>query len=251
MKIYSWNVNGLRACLKKGFVDVVATADADIFCLQEVRATPEQLSLEIPGYQIIWNPAERKGYSGTMVLSRVSFSQVDFGLGDFLEDLEGRVITAELRDFFVVNVYTPNSGRGLPRLDYRTTQWDQAFLQYVKQLERTKPVIFCGDLNVAHREIDLANPQSNRRNAGFTDEERGTFDKLLASGFIDTFRHFNQEGGHYTWWSNMANSRARNIGWRIDYFCVSEALQSCLVKADIHPAIMGSDHCPVALELRC
>jgi exodeoxyribonuclease-3 len=250
MKLISWNVNGIRASLKKGFfLEFVESSDADIFCLQEMRATPDQVDLEIPGYDIYWNPAEKKGYSGTAVVSRVDFKNVINGMGVKEHDTEGRLITTELDDFFLVTVYTPNSGRGLPRLDYRTKKWDTAFKRYLKKLEKKKPVVFCGDLNVAHKEIDLANPGSNRNNAGFTDQERATFDKLLKNGFVDTFREFNKEGGHYTWWSNFGKARERNVGWRIDYFCVSESLRSHLLSSTIHPQIMGSDHCPIELNI--
>jgi exodeoxyribonuclease-3 len=250
MKLISWNVNGIRASLKKGFfLDFVESSDADIFCLQEMRATPDQVELEIPGYDIHWNPAEKKGYSGTAIVSRADFKNVVDGMGVKEHDTEGRLITAELDDFFLVTVYTPNSGRGLPRLDYRTKKWDTAFKRYLKKLEKKKPVVFCGDLNVAHKEIDLANPGSNRKNAGFTDQERATFDKLLKNGFVDTFREFNKEGGHYTWWSNFGKARERNVGWRIDYFCVSESLRSHLVSSIIHPQVMGSDHCPIELNI--
>jgi len=250
MKLISWNVNGIRASLKKGFfLDFVESSDADILCLQEMRATPDQVELEIPGYDIHWNPAEKKGYSGTAIVSRADFKNVVNGMGVKEHDTEGRLITAELDDFFLVTVYTPNSGRGLPRLDYRTKKWDTAFKRYLKKLEKKKPVVFCGDLNVAHKEIDLANPGSNRKNAGFTDQERATFDKLLKIGFVDTFREFNKEGGHYTWWSNFGKARERNVGWRIDYFCVSESLRSHLVSSIIHPQVMGSDHCPIELNI--
>ncbi|MCP4678445.1 MAG: exodeoxyribonuclease III [Deltaproteobacteria bacterium] len=249
MKIISWNVNGIRAAIKKGFLDFVELADADILCLQEVRALPEQVDLDIPGYTMHWYPAEKKGYSGTALLSRVEFIDVTRGLGVKKHDNEGRVLTAELPDYYLVTVYTPNSQRGLARLDYRTKEWDKAFARYLKKLEKTKPVVFCGDLNVAHEEIDLARPKDNHRNAGFTDEERSTFDKLLKSGFIDTFREFTTEGGHYTWWSNFGRARDRNIGWRIDYFCISKALRPRLKEATIMPEVMGSDHCPIVMVI--
>lgn len=249
MKLVSWNVNGIRSALKKGFPDFVNEVNADILCLQEVRALPEQVELELPGYELHWNPAQRKGYSGTMFLSRVPFISITRGMGIPEHDSEGRVITAQLPDFFLVNVYTPNSQKGLARLDYRTRQWDTAFLRYVKQLEQGKPVVLCGDLNVAHKEIDLANPKANRRNAGFTDEERASFDDLLDAGFVDTFREFTKEGGHYTWWSHFGRARERNVGWRIDYFCASLSLRPRLKVASILPQVMGSDHCPVVLEL--
>ncbi|MDY0061973.1 MAG: exodeoxyribonuclease III [Myxococcota bacterium] len=250
MKLVSWNVNGLRAVLGKGFLDFVAAADADVLCLQETRALPEQVALAVPGYQAFWNPAEKKGYSGTMFLSRLPLEEVRQGLGVPELDGEGRVLTARVGGVQLVNVYTPNSQRGLTRLDFRTQQWDPAFRTFLHGLQAHGPVVFCGDLNVAHQEIDIANPAANRRNAGFTDEERGTFDRLLAEdGFVDTFRVFCQEGGHYTWWSNFGRARERNIGWRIDYFCVSAALRPRLVAAEIHPTVLGSDHCPISLQL--
>ncbi|MDJ0763396.1 MAG: exodeoxyribonuclease III [Myxococcota bacterium] len=249
MKLISWNVNGLRAALKKGFADFVETCGADIICLQEIRATPEQVSVAFKNYDMHWYPAEKKGYAGTAMLSRVQFSDLFRGMGMAEHDREGRVITAALPDYYLVTVYTPNSQRGLTRLDYRTQSWDPAFKAHLKKLERKKPVVFCGDLNVAHEEIDLANPKSNRRNAGFTDEERATFDSLLQSGFVDTFRAFCQEGGHYTWWSNFGKARERNVGWRIDYFCISKSLRSRLKRASILPDVMGSDHCPILMEL--
>ncbi|MCP4602969.1 MAG: exodeoxyribonuclease III [Proteobacteria bacterium] len=250
MKLISWNVNGLRAAIKKGFEDFVRTCDADILCLQEVRAMPDQVEVDFPGYVMHWNPAVKKGYSGTALLSRVDLTDVRQGMGIPEHDQEGRVITASVGDFFLVNVYTPNSQRGLTRLSYRTEQWDIDFKAYLKKLEKQKPVIFCGDLNVAHQEIDLANPKSNHRNAGFTDEERATFDALLKTGFVDTFRQFCKEGGHYTWWSNFGKARERNVGWRIDYFCVSKKLRPNLKSASILPNVMGSDHCPIVLEIR-
>ncbi len=249
MKLISWNVNGLRAALKKGFLDYVEAADADILCLQETRALPEQAALELPGYALHWNPAEKKGYSGTLIASRVGFLDVTRGMGIRKHDTEGRLITAELDDFYLVTVYTPNSQRGLARLGYRTGEWDVAFRRYLKRLEKKKPVVFCGDLNVAHREIDLANPGSNRRNAGFTDEERASFDQLLKEGFVDTFRVFCDEGGHYTWWSNFGKARERNVGWRIDYFGISESLRPRLAAAKIHPEVTGSDHCPISIVI--
>jgi exodeoxyribonuclease-3 len=250
MKLVSWNVNGLRAVLGKGFLDFVEQADADVICLQETRALPEQVALEIPGYEAHWNPAEKKGYSGTMFLSRVPLEHVSRGMGRPEHDGEGRVLTASFAGMHLMNVYTPNSQRGLTRLDYRTREWDPAFRAHLGQLERTAPVIFCGDLNVAHREIDIANPAANRKNAGFTDEERAGFDLLVTrDGFVDTFREFCDEGGRYTWWSNFGRARERNIGWRIDYFCVSASLRPRLKSAGIHPSVMGSDHCPISLEI--
>ena len=235
--------------MKKGLGDFVEQAGADIYCLQETRALPEQVEMAIPGYSMHWYPAQKKGYSGTALLSKVEFLNITRGLGIKAHDLEGRVITAELEDYYLVTVYTPNSQRGLTRLEYRTEKWDPAFRKYLKKLEKKKPVVFCGDLNVAHKEIDLANPDSNRMNAGFTDEERATFDKLLKSGFIDTFREFCAEGGHYTWWSNFGKARERNVGWRIDYFCISEVLRPRLKSSKITPEVKGSDHCPISMEI--
>ena len=249
MKLISWNVNGIRAILKKGFVQTLGELDADIVCLQEVKANPEQVALEIKDYRHFWNPAERRGYSGTVILTRVEALKVTPGIGVAQHDSEGRVMTAEFGDFFLVNVYTPNSQRALTRLDYRV-QWDKDFLKYLKKLEKKKPVIFCGDLNVAHTEIDLANPKANVKNHGFTPEERAGFTSLVKAGFIDTFREFNQEGGHYTWWSQMNNARARNVGWRIDYFCISSSLRPRLQAAFILSEVMGSDHCPVGMVLK-
>lgn len=249
MKLISWNVNGLRACLDKGFMDFFKEAEADVFCLQEIKLSQGQLDLETPGYHQYWNYAEKKGYSGTAIFCRQEPVSVAYGIGIPEHDHEGRVITAEFQEYYVVTVYTPNSQRELTRLSYRM-EWEAAFLAYLKKLEENKPVIFCGDLNVAHKEIDLKNPKSNRRNAGFTDEERGCFTKVLESGFVDSFRHFYPDlEGAYSWWSYMANSRARNIGWRIDYFVCSQALAGQLKDAIIHAQVMGSDHCPVELDL--
>lgn len=249
MKLISWNVNGLRACLDKGFMDFFKEAEADVFCLQEIKLSAGQLDLELPGYHQYWNYAEKKGYSGTAIFSRQEPLNVAYGIGVPEHDHEGRVIAAEYPEYYVVTVYTPNSQRELTRLDYRM-EWEAAFLAYLKKLEERKPVIYCGDLNVAHREIDLKNPKSNRHNAGFTDEERACFTKVLENGFVDTFRHFYPDlEGAYSWWSYMAQSRARNIGWRIDYFVCSEALRDRLRDAKIHAQVMGSDHCPVELEL--
>ena len=247
MKIISWNVNGIRAALKKGFKEYIMGTGAEIICLQEVRATPDQVELELPGYNIYWNAAKKKGYSGTAIASKLEFINVTRGMDDKKHDNEGRVTTAELEEFYLVTVYTPNSQRGLERLAYRTEEWDPAFKAYLKKLEKEKPVVFCGDLNVAHEEIDLANPASNRRNAGFTDEERETFDTLLKSGFIDTFRVFCKDGGHYTWWSYFGRARERNVGWRIDYFGISAALEERLKEAQIHGEVTGSDHCPISV----
>ena len=252
MKLLSWNVNGVRAALKKGLLDWMQAARADVICLQETKAHPGDVQgVAWPkGYALHWNSAMKKGYSGTVVLTRVPPLRVTNDLGASDHDTEGRVITAEFADFFLVNVYQPNSQRGLTRLDYRVKAWDPAFLKFVQKLEKKKPVVFCGDLNVAHTEIDLANPKTNRRNAGFTDEERTNFTALLAAGFVDTFREFEQGPGHYTWWSQMMNCRARNIGWRVDYFVASAALRSRLKRAWIEPHVLGSDHCPVGLELK-
>lgn len=249
-KMISWNVNGLRACVTKGFLDYFKEADADIFCIQESKMQEGQLDLPLEGYHQYWNYAEKKGYSGTAIFTKEEPISVQYGIGVEAHDHEGRVIALEFADYYVVTCYTPNSQRELTRLDYRM-EWEDAFLAYLKGLESTgKSVVFCGDLNVAHKEIDLKNPKTNRRNAGFTDEERGKFTTLLENGFIDTYRHFypDQEGA-YSWWSYMFNARAKNVGWRIDYFCVSEALKDRLVSAAIHPEVMGSDHCPVEVVI--
>jgi exodeoxyribonuclease-3 len=253
MKLVSWNVNGVRSALKQGLLDYLEKHRPDVVCLQETKAHPGDVQhVAWPlGYQVVWNSADKKGYSGTAVLTRAKPLDQGLGVGIKAHDTEGRVIRLEFPDFQLVNVYQPNSQRGLTRLKYRTEEWDPAFLAYLLKLRRKgKPVVFCGDLNVAHQEIDLANPKSNRRNAGFTDEERGNFTKLLARGFLDTFRVFEPAGGHYSWWSRMANCRARNIGWRVDYFVASEDLRPALKRAWISPEVMGSDHCPVGLELR-
>ncbi len=252
MKLVSWNVNGIRAALRKGAMDYFTAAAADVICLQETKAHPGDVQhVAWPhGYEAFWNSADKKGYSGTVVLTRVKPLGVTYGLGAADHDKEGRVITAEFPDFYLVNVYQPNSQRGLTRLAYRTEEWDPAFLAYLKKLgKKGKPVVFCGDLNVAHAELDLTNPKTNRRNAGFTDEERGNFSTLLARGFVDTFRAFEPGPGHYTWWSQMMNCRARNIGWRVDYFVAAESLRPALRRAWIAPEVLGSDHCPVGLEL--
>ena len=252
MKLISWNVNGVRATLKKGLLDYFKTARADIICLQETKAHPGDVQhVEWPaGYEVFWNSADKKGYSGTVVFTKVKPVKVTNGIGDPAHDGEGRVITVEYDEFHLVNVYQPNSQRGLTRLDYRTQEWDPVFLKHLKKLEKKKPVIFCGDLNVAHTELDLTNPKTNRRNAGFTDEERGNFSALLAAGYVDTFREFEKGPGHYTWWSQMMNCRPRNIGWRVDYFVASAALKPALKRAWISPEVMGSDHCPIGLELK-
>ena len=248
MKVISWNVNGIRAILKKGFLEFVKKAKPDLLCLQETKAEPSQVNLELPGYHAYWNAAEKKGYSGTAIFTRIEPDRVTNGIGVPEHDREGRVITAEFEPFFLVNVYTPNSQRGLTRLDYRQ-QWDRDFLAYLKRLEGQKPVIFCGDLNVAHTALDLANPKSNEGEHGFTPEERAGFDALEQAGFVDTFRLFTSGGGHYTWWAPFANARARNIVWRIDYVIVSGALAPRVKAAKILPKVLGSDHCPVVLEL--
>ena len=250
MKLISWNVNGLRACMTKGFIDFFKEADADIFCLQETKLQEGQIELELPGYHQYWNYAEKKGYSGTAVFSKKEPISVVYGIGIEEHDHEGRVITLEYPEFFVVTVYTPNSQDGLARLSYRM-RWEDDFLAYLKKLETKKPVIFCGDLNVAHKEIDLKNPKTNRKNAGFTDEERQKMTVLQENGFVDTFRYFypNQEG-IYSWWSYRFQARSKNAGWRIDYFMVSESLKEKLSDAVIDTQVLGSDHCPVELILK-
>lgn len=249
MKLISWNVNGLRAAMEKGFLESFQALDADAFCLQETKVQPGQVSLELPGYHMYWNYAEKKGYSGTAVFLRQEPLSVRYGMGIEEHDHEGRVITLELADFFLVTVYTPNAQRELARLAYRM-RWEDDFRAYLKGLEADKPVIVCGDLNVAHQPIDLKNPASNQNNAGFSPQERGKMTELLASGFVDTFRYFHpEETGAYSWWSYMYHARERNAGWRIDYFLTSEALLPRLTGAAIHPEIFGSDHCPVELTL--
>lgn len=250
MKLISWNVNGLRACVQKGFLDFFNEVDADLFCLQETKLQAGQLDLELPGYHQYWNYAEKKGYSGTALFTKTEPIAVTYGIGMEQHDKEGRVITAEFEAYYVVTVYTPNSQRELTRLAYRM-EWERDFLNYLKKLEEKKPVIFCGDLNVAHQEIDLKNPKTNHKNAGFTDEERACFDKVIESGFVDTFRHFYPElEGAYSWWPYMFQARAKNAGWRIDYFVVSESLTGRLLDAKIHSQVLGSDHCPVELDLQ-
>lgn len=249
MKLISWNVNGLRACVNKGFLDFFKEIDADIFCIQESKLQEGQITLDLEGYHQYWNYAEKKGYSGTAVFTREEPLSVSYGIGMEEHDREGRVITLEYPEFYLVTVYTPNSQNELARLPYRM-QWEEDFLAYLKKLEEKKPVIFCGDLNVAHKEIDLKNPKTNRKNAGFTDEEREKFSQLLDAGFIDTFRYFYPEQeGIYSWWSYRFKAREKNAGWRIDYFCVSECLKEKLQDAKIHTEIMGSDHCPVELDI--
>ncbi len=249
MHFISWNVNGIRACLQKGFLDFFKSADADFFCLQETKLQPEQLTLELAGYHQYWNYAEKKGYSGTAIFAKEAPLHVRYGIGIPHLDTEGRVITLEYEDFYLVTCYTPNAQRELARIDFRM-EWDSAFCGYISNLDKIKPVIICGDLNVAHQEIDLKNPSANRGNAGFSDQERAGFSALLNNGFIDSFRHlYPNATGAYTWWSYMFNARKNNAGWRIDYFLVSERLIDKIKDARIHADILGSDHCPVGLLL--
>lgn len=249
MKLISWNVNGLRACEGKGFSEIFKNLDADFFCLQETKMQEGQLDLQFDGYNSYWNYADKKGYSGTAIFTRHKPLNVSYGLGIDKHDHEGRVITLEMDDFFLVTVYTPNSQDGLKRLDYRM-EWEEDFRAYIVELDKKKPVIICGDMNVAHEEIDLKNPKSNRRNAGFTDEEREKFTSLLNCGFIDTFRSLYPEQITYSWWSYRFQARQKNAGWRIDYFVISERLAGSIADAKIHTDIMGSDHCPVELLLK-
>ena len=250
MKLISWNVNGLRACVGKNFTEYFKEADADIFCLQETKMQEGQLALDTPGYHQYWNYAEKKGYSGTAIFTKKEPQAVTYGIGVEEHDHEGRVITLEFADFYFITVYVPNSQDGLKRLEYRM-RWEDDFLAYIKKLDRKKPVIYCGDLNVAHQEIDLKNPKTNHMNAGFTDEERAKFGAVLNAGFIDTFRYFYPEQADiYSWWSYRMQARSRNAGWRIDYFVASERLKDRLVDAKIHTEVLGSDHCPVELELK-
>lgn len=249
MKLISWNVNGLRAAMGKGFMDTFAQLDADAFCLNETKLQPGQIELDLPGYHQYWNSAEKKGYSGVAVFTRQEPLSVRYGIGVDEFDHEGRVLTLEMPQFFLVSCYTPNSQDGLKRLEYRM-RWEDAFLSYLKSLEREKPVVLCGDLNVAHQEIDIKNPKSNRMNAGFTDQEREKMTRLLNAGFVDTFRALHpDETGAYSWWSYRFHARENNAGWRIDYFIVSESLREHVREAAIHPEIFGSDHCPVELVL--
>lgn len=249
LKYISWNVNGLRACIKKGFLDAFHQLDADCFCLQETKLQPHQIELDLPGYYQYWNSAIKKGYSGTALFTKVKPLSVTYGLCIEEHDQEGRIITAEFDDHYLITCYTPNSKRDLSRLDYRM-QWEDDFKKYLLELSSIKPVVLCGDLNVAHKEIDLENPASNHKNAGFTDEERNKMTALLADGFTDTFRYlYPDKEKAYSWWSYFAKSRERNIGWRIDYFIVSPSLKDHIKGAAIHPDIMGSDHCPVELNL--
>jgi exodeoxyribonuclease-3 len=263
MRIYSWNVNGIRAVINKGaFAEFLKNENPDILCLQEIKARPEQFDFKLDGYQAFWYPAEKAGYSGTALITKLKPTEVINGLpetlvksfklsGDLYGDpnLEGRVITAEYSDFYLVTVYTPNAKDDLSRLDLRHKHWDPAFLKYVEDLEKTKPVVFCGDLNVAHTEDDLANPKPNRGKKGFTEQEREGFQSYVDAGFIDTLRQFKSGNGYYTWWSHFANARARNVGWRIDYFVISGSLKKKLKDAAIHANVMGSDHCPISIDI--
>ncbi|SHH56277.1 exodeoxyribonuclease-3 [Clostridium collagenovorans DSM 3089] len=249
MKLISWNVNGLRACVQKGFLEFFKEIDADIFCIQESKLQQGQIDLQLEGYNQYWNYAEKKGYSGTAIFTKEKPLSVSYGINIEEHDKEGRVITLEFEKFYMITVYTPNSQQALARLEYRM-KWEDDFQSYLKALEKNKPVIVCGDLNVAHKEIDLKNPKSNRKNAGFTDEEREKFTKLMDSGFIDTYRYFNPDKeGVYSWWSYRFNARKNNAGWRIDYFCVSQVLKDKLLSAEIHCDVLGSDHCPVELTI--
>lgn len=250
MKFVSWNVNGLRACLKKGFVDSMLAMDADFVCLQETKMERGQVEVELPGYHQFWNSAEKKGYSGTAIFARQKPLSVSYGMDLDKHDHEGRLITLEYPDFWLVDCYTPNAQRELVRIDYRM-EWEEDLLDYLKSLDKTKPVVYCGDLNVAHEEIDLKNPKTNRGNAGFSDQERGAMTRLLGSGFTDTFRLlYPEETGAYSWWSYRFQAREKNVGWRIDYFIVSDRLGERVAEAAIHPEIQGSDHCPVSLILK-
>ncbi len=250
MKMISWNVNGLRAVMKKNFMEVFESLDADLFCIQETKLQEGQIEMDLPGYEQYWNYAEKRGYSGTAIFTKRTPLSVRYGIGIPEHDTEGRVITLEYPDFYFLTVYTPNSQDGLKRLSYRM-QWEDDFYAYVRELDRVKPVIWCGDLNVAHKEIDLKNPKTNHMNAGFTDEERGKMSRVLESGYIDTFRHFYPDTEEiYSWWSYRFQARQKNIGWRIDYFIVSERLKDRLLDARILTDITGSDHCPVELDLK-
>ena len=249
MKLISWNVNGIRACLNKGFADVFKQLDADIFCIQETKCQPEQVELEFEGYTSYWNSAEKKGYSGTAIFTKQKPLNVTYGIGIEEHDKEGRVITLEFEKFYMVDIYTPNSKRELERLNYRQI-WEDEIRKYLLKLNETKPVIMCGDLNVAHEEIDLKNPKTNRHNAGFTDEERNKMTELLEAGFTDSFRYlYPDKENAYSWWSYMGHAREKNVGWRIDYFIVSKLIENEIKEATIYPEIMGSDHCPVGLEI--
>ena len=255
-KILSWNVNGIRACINKGFIESIESINPEIICLQETKAHPSQVDDILNQYKYkYWNSAEKKGYSGTAIFSKIKPLNIIYGIAKYITDNEGRVITLEFDNYYLVTVYTPNSKRDLTRLEYRYNAWDPSFLKYIKNIQKHKPVIFCGDLNVAYQEIDLANPSTNKThknfpgNAGFTNQERERFDDINNASFIDTFRFFNQDEGHYTWWSYMRQARERNIGWRIDYFCVSNILKDALISSKIFKDIMGSDHAPILLEI--
>ncbi|PKM93745.1 MAG: exodeoxyribonuclease III [Firmicutes bacterium HGW-Firmicutes-1] len=249
MKFISWNVNGIRACVQKGFLEFFQSENADVFCLQETKLQAGQIDLALEGYHQYWNYADKKGYSGTAIFSKEKPMEVFYDIGQAKHDTEGRVITLEFKDFYIVTVYTPNTQRNLTRLDYRM-EWEDEFLKYLKELDMKKPVIFCGDLNVAHKEIDLKNPKTNKNNAGFTEEEREKISTVFESGFIDTYRYFYPDKvGAYTWWSYMMNARSTNAGWRIDYFCISMRLKDRLKDAKIYTEVLGSDHCPVGLEI--
>ncbi|WP_071645373.1 exodeoxyribonuclease III [Planococcus versutus] len=251
MKLISWNVNGLRAVMKKGFMDFFIEANADVFCLQEIKLQEGQIEMGLPGYYTYWNYACKKGYSGTAIFTKKQPLSIQYGLGIEEHDTEGRIITVEFDTHYVVTIYTPNSQHGLKRLAYRLS-WEDAFLSFVKDLDKHKPVVLCGDLNVAHEEIDLKNPKANKKNSGFTPEEREKLTQFLANGFVDTFRYFHpEEEGHYSWWSYRSNCREKNVGWRIDYFLTSERLTPNLQCAKIHKDVWGSDHCPIELQIEC
>ena len=249
MKLISWNVNGIRACLNKGFSDFFKEVNADIFCLQETKCQPEQINLEFEGYTSYWNSAERKGYSGTAIFTKKQPVNVTYGIGIEEHDKEGRIITLEFEDFYLVTNYTPNAKRELERLDYRMI-WEDEIRKYLLELNKKKPVIMCGDLNVAHEEIDLKNPKTNKGNAGFTNEERGKMTELLNAGFIDSYRYLYPEKIEYSWWSYMGHAREKNVGWRIDYFIVSNDFRENIKETTIYTEILGSDHCPVGLEIK-
>ena len=249
-KIISWNVNGIRSVLKKGFLDFVKKYQPDILCLQETKVSAGQVEIALKDYQQFWNYAKKAGYSGTAVFTKAKPLEATNGIGTTQHDNEGRVMTLEFNDFYLVNVYVPNTKRDLSRLKYRTQEWDVDFLKYLRKLENKKPIIFCGDMNVAHKEIDLTFPKANVKNHGFTPEERAGFENFIKAGFIDTFRELNKEGGHYSWWSQMGNCRKRNIGWRVDYVCISSSLKSRLKEAFILKEVMGADHCPVGIVLK-
>ena len=249
MKLISWNVNGLRAVMNKGFNDFFESIDADIFCIQETKCQKNQIDLEFKGYTSYWNSAEKKGYSGTAIFTKIKPEKVSYGIGIEEHDQEGRVITLEFKNFYLINCYTPNSGRELARLDYRMV-WEEEFKKYLKKLDENKPIIVCGDLNVAHKEIDLKNPKTNKKNAGFTDEEREKMTKLIETGFTDTFRYlYPDKENAYTWWSYMGHAREKNVGWRIDYFLTSNRIKKQIQEAYIFDKVLGSDHCPIGLEI--